>query len=103
MTDEPDFSLGKRYSSEDMYRDYPHLKAGLASVEIDGVVYTDYIENMTGQPPTYPRLPWWRRAVRSLTPRRWRQPLQPIRTDPAARAHRMLQNITKALDGLTKS
>lgn len=97
------FTLGGRYLSEDMYRDYPGLKAGdLVAVEIGGVVYTDYIENMTGRAPIYPRLPWWRRVARSLTPKRWRKPLQPIRVDPVARQQRMLQNVINAIDGLTQ-
>lgn len=91
MTDKPDIriptSLGKRYSSEDMYRNYPQLGDPIA-VECGGVLYTDTIRSVevTGAVPTvYPKLSRLQRIVRRLTPARWRKPLQPIHPGMASR------------------
>jgi hypothetical protein len=64
----------------------------------DGRVYTDHFAE--SQPPSYPRLSWWQRTIRALTPQRWRKPLRPIRNDPLARQQRMLEGIVASLEKL---
>lgn len=75
----PEFTLGKRYGSEDMYRDYPDLRPGSrVSVEKDGVVYTDTVQSVSyssPEPEIVRRLSRWERIVRALTPRRFRKSL----------------------------
>ena len=52
MTDMSDFTLGERYGSEDMYRDYPDLKPGSRiAFEKDGIIYTDTISEITYSSP----------------------------------------------------
>ena len=73
------FTLGKRYSSEDMYRDYPDLRPGSkVTVEKDGVRYTDTVQSVaysSPEPEIVRRLSRWERFVRALTPRRFRKSL----------------------------
>lgn len=48
----------------------------------DGVERTEKVESVRYQsstPAIWPMLSPWQRAVRRLTPKRWRKPLQPIR------------------------
>lgn len=104
MNEEPipmsEFTLGERYSSEDMYRDYPYLKPGdRVAVEIGGVLYTDTIK--AASPVVYPTLTPWQRLVRRLTPPRWRKPLKPIRRDPLQRAQALTAKTLAAVEQLT--
>lgn len=94
-------TLGPRYGSEDMYRDLGLNRGDLASVEIGGVVYTDYIENLIAKPPVYPQLTGWQRVARGLTPKRWRKTLKPIRTDPLARAQALTAKTLALVERLT--
>lgn len=112
-----EFHLGERYTSEDMYRDYPDLKLGdRFAVERDGVVYTEMVESVRwdgGAPAIYRDLNWWQRIARRLTPRRWRKSLlvdpgwppsvtingdQP---DPAGKTLAQLKQMKTAIDRLT--
>lgn len=46
-----DFTLGERYGSEDMYREFPDLNPGdRVAYEKDGVVYTDYVDAVRSDP-----------------------------------------------------
>lgn len=92
MTDErpipmSGFHLAPRYTSEDMYRDHPHLKTGdRFAFERDGVVYTDTIESVSyssGSPAVYRDLNRWQWFLRRLTPRRWRRSLLVREAEPA--------------------
>jgi hypothetical protein len=81
-------TLGPRYGSEDMYRDYPDLKPGSRiAVEKDGVIYTDTISEVTYTSPEaaiWSDPTWWQsllrhHRLRRIVPASWRKPLQPIR------------------------
>lgn len=71
--------LGDRYSSEDMYRDYPDLMPGArVTFEKNTVLYTDTVQDITlhsAEPEIIRQLSWWQRAVRRLTPPRYRKSL----------------------------
>lgn len=116
------FTLGPRYSSEDMYRDYPDLGPGSrVAFEKNGVVYTDTVQSVTyqsGLPAIWPELSWWQQMVRRFTPSQWRKPLQPIRPatsdtvtvstgpvddDVVARAQKNIGAIGTVVDGLLSS
>lgn len=88
MNDEPisisDFRLGKRYSSEDMYRDHPDLHLGdrytikyPSGLEFHDTVHS--IRYSSAQPEIRQHPTGWRRILRNLTPHRWRKPLPIVR------------------------
>lgn len=93
-----DFTLGPRYDSEDMYRDMGLGPDSLVSVDIGGVLYTDYVKNLTPSPVQ--RLSRWQRLVRRFTPKRFRKPLTPA--TPVQRALAQLAQTQRVIDGLTK-
>lgn len=73
-----DLTLGERYGSEDMYRDMGIVPGSRVAFEKDDVIYTDQVESVhysSASPAIYRRLNRWQRAVRALTPRRWRKSL----------------------------
>lgn len=71
--------------SEKPYGSMPQ-PGDLVSFEINGVLHTEYY---TG-PPVYPSLSAWGQTRRTLTPARWRKPLQPVRPpNPLERAQAM--------------
>lgn len=82
-----EFTLGERYGSKEMYRDFPDLKPGdRVTVEKDGVLYTDTVTAMRWQSPEWvapPERTWWQRVVRKLTPPRLRKPLPQSPPKPA--------------------
>lgn len=82
------FTPGKRYGSEDMYRDYPDLRPGSrVSVVKDGQVFTDTVQSMTyssPEPEIIRRLSRWQRIVRRLTPPRFRKSLVIRAAKPAS-------------------
>ena len=86
-SDMSEVSLGKRYSSEDMYRDYPDLRPGdRIAVEKDGVIYTDTVRGVTyssPEPEMVRRLSFWQRVGRRLTPPRFRKSLVVRQARPA--------------------
>lgn len=50
--------------------------------ERGGRLFTETVQEVrytSGSAAIYPELPWWQRAMRRLTPSRWRKPLKPIR------------------------
>ena len=108
------FTLGERYSSEDMYRDMGITRGSRIAFEKDGVIYTDIVTDIHWT-PTYspaPELTLRQRITRRLTPRRWRKPLpQPTRqtdtitvsvgNDGIERGLANVRNIAAAVDALT--
>lgn len=93
MTDQPsDFTLGPRYGSEDMQREWREIEdrwnaaiqpgSTIAYQRADGTIFTDTVQSVhyrSAEPAIWPELSWWQRMVRRLTPARWRKPLKPIR------------------------
>lgn len=117
--DEPidmsDFRLGPRYSSEDMYRDFPRLRPGdMVAVEADGQLYTDVVSSIrytSATPGITRRLSLLGRIVRRLTPGRFRRslvirPARPARTivtmgpheDEHAHVERARETVQRAAD-----
>lgn len=78
-----EFTVGDRYGSEDMYRDFPNLRLGSkVAVKRGDTVYTDTIDAVSYTSPTpaiYPTLTRWQRFKRAITPKSRRKPLRPIR------------------------
>ena len=68
----------------------------LASVMIGGTVYTDYITAVNPKPP---RQPWWRRLIRTLTPKWWRKPIK--ESDPLKRHQQLIADAQDAIKVLT--
>jgi hypothetical protein len=116
--DMSEFTLGPRYGSEDMYRDYPNLAPGArVAFEKDGVVYTDVIESVRYQSPEWvapPERSLWQRIVRRLTPPWLRKPLPQSPPKPASvtitvgdrapdmkRAQGQIAKTLKAMEDLT--
>lgn len=110
-----DFTLGPRYSSEDMYRDFPNLRVGdTFTFERNGIVYTDTIRSVaysSGSPEVRRRVRWWERFV----PARWRKPViiraavsqsVTVNTDESpdavGRTLAQLAEMKRAIDGLTR-
>jgi hypothetical protein len=74
----PEFTLGPRYGSEDMYRDMGIAPGSRVAFEKDGVVFTDTVQSVTyssAESEIVRRLSWWQRIVRRLTPKRYRKSL----------------------------
>jgi hypothetical protein len=72
------FTLGERYSSEDMYRDMGIAPGDRVSFQKDGVIYTDTVGSITytsSTPAVYRTLSRRQRILRRLTPRRFRKTL----------------------------
>lgn len=85
--DMSEFTLGERYGSEDMYREFPNLVPGSkVAFEKDGVLYTDTVQSVRYQSQEWvapPERSLWQRIVRRLTPRRLRKPLPQSPPKPA--------------------
>lgn len=113
--------LGERYSSEDMYRDFPYLRPGdRIAIECGGKLYTDTVQSVSytsGTPAVWPSPTFWQRLRRAITPRRFRKPLEPIRpargpemtisTEPvppvdAARLEASMRIISDAIDNVMR-
>lgn len=110
------FALGDRYSSEDMYRDFPDLKPGGRFIVRDE--YTDTIHSVhyrSAEPEIRQHPTGWRRILRNLTPQRWRKPLPVARpsrpaeyevvpmSDHRRRAELAAERITRTLDRIIPS
>lgn len=110
------FRLGPYYGSEDMYRDMGIKPGDRVGVDIGGVVYVDTVKDIRHTGPQWtppPELPWWRRALRTITPRRFRRPLPAgtsrpanitidvgTNTDTLARAAQHIGAVGTLIDGL---
>lgn len=70
----------------------------LVSVDIGGVLYTDYVKNLRAPAPPKPSR--WQRFVRRLTPKRFRKPLHP--PTPVQRALALTAKTQRLIDGLLK-
>lgn len=60
-----------------------HIRPGsLVTVSRDGVTRTERIKSVyytSGKPAIHASLNWWQRAIRAVTPQRWRKPIPVIR------------------------
>lgn len=110
-----DFTLGARYSSEEMYRGMLGIKPGdRVGVEKNGVIYTDTVQSVSYRSPTPAitrTLNRWQRMLRRITPPSWRKPLliQPaglsevtvhIGSDVFGRTARSIAAAQRIIDGL---
>lgn len=109
------FTLGPRYGSEDMRRDFPELFPGdKIAIECNGVTYTSTLRSVSyssGSGDIRRRVRWWERFV----PARWRKPVVvraavpasvTVNTDEspdvARRALARLAEMKRVIDGLVK-
>lgn len=87
----------------------------ISYVDSNGVLRTEEVKSVqysSGSPAVYRRLNRWQRAMRALTPRRWRssllvRPAEPAgfvinrpESDPAGKTVRMLDEMQSAFDRL---